>query len=136
MNALDILQTHNVKKTSPRIAIIKALQASFHPLSESDIKVYIGDQYDRITFYRNVQTLVEAGIIHKIVADNTTTKFALNNCDEGHKHDADHVHFYCNKCNLLVCLINVQTKKYDLPNGYENQQCNVIIKGLCIKCNN
>lgn len=136
MNATEILQTHQVKKTSPRVAIIQALQASKLPLSEIEVKGYIGDLYDRITFYRNVQTLLEAGIIHRIVADNTTIKYAINDCEDGHKHDANHVHFYCQKCKSLVCLNEVKTKKYNLPDGYESQQCDVLIKGLCGKCRN
>ena len=136
MNALEILATHQVKKTSPRIAIIQALQSSSKPISENEVKTYIGDFYDRITFYRNVQTLMEAGIIHRIIVDNTTIKYALNHCEQGHHHQADHVHFQCGKCNSLVCLHDVKTSQYNLPEGYQAERCEVIIKGLCSKCHN
>lgn len=134
MRALEILQNHQIKKTVPRVAIIQALQASSIPLSENEIKEKMGDMYDRITFYRSVQTLMEAGIIHRIVADNVTIKYALNHCGEIHEHKIDHVHFSCRQCNLLVCLNDVRPQPYMLPNGFTADQCEVIIKGLCDMC--
>lgn len=134
MNAVDILQNHQIKKTSPRVAIIQALQASIHPLSENEVKDKLGDLYDRITFYRSAQTLMDAGIIHRIVADNIPVKYALNHCNEGHQHTVDHVHFFCQQCNSLVCLNETKAQPYSLPNGFTTEQCEVIIKGLCDKC--
>jgi len=136
MDALEILQAHNVKKTSPRIAIIKAMQSSTIPLSENEVKASIGQLYDRITFYRNVQTLIEAGVIHKIVIDNTNVKYALNDCTQGHNHGADHVHFHCNCCKNLVCMPDVKANNFNLPQGYETNQCDVVIKGVCCDCKN
>ncbi|HEX3006052.1 MAG TPA: transcriptional repressor [Bacteroidales bacterium] len=135
MNAVEILQSHQLKKTSPRVAIVQALQESLLPLSENEVKAKMGDQYDRITFYRSVQTLLEAGIIHKIVADNVTVKYALNRCDDEHHHEADHLHFFCRQCNSLECLNEIKIQRYGLPKGYVADECNVIIKGLCNKCN-
>ena len=135
MEAIEILQNHQIKKTSPRVSIIQALQTSQNPLSEGEVKEKMGALYDRITFYRSVQTLMEAGIIHRIVADNITVKYALNSCDKGHKHQTDHIHFFCQDCNSLICLDEVKTQRYSLPKGFTAQECDVIIKGLCNKCN-
>jgi Fur family ferric uptake transcriptional regulator len=134
MNAIDILQNHDIKKTSPRIAIIEALQGSTLPLSENEVKGKMGNLYDRITFYRSIQTLVDAGIIHKIIAANTPARYALNNCSHEHRHTVDHVHFICRQCNSLECLADVKSQQYALPVGYVNESCDVVITGLCIKC--
>jgi Fur family ferric uptake transcriptional regulator len=136
MDAPEILQNHHLKKTSPRVSIIQALQTSPNPLSEAEVKEQMGALYDRITFYRSVQTLEEAGIIHRIVADNTVVKYALNHCEKGHQHGSDHAHFYCTKCNTLVCLNTIKTHAYELPEGFAPSQCDVIIKGMCNICNN
>ena len=135
MEAIEILQNHQVKKTSPRVSIIQALQTDCNPLSESEVKEKMGALYDRITFYRSVQTLEEAGIIHRIVADNTVVKYALNQCEKDHQHTTDHVHFFCTRCNSLVCLNGVKTQAYELPEGFTSNQCDVVIKGMCNKCN-
>jgi Fur family transcriptional regulator, ferric uptake regulator len=93
------------------------------------------DSYDRITFYRTIQTLMEAGVIHRIVADNTTVRYALNHCtSQIHEHNNDHVHFYCTKCGTVECLKGVVIQQYKLPDGYNEEECNVVIKGLCKQC--
>jgi len=134
MEAVEILQNHQLKKTTPRVAIIQALQTSKAPLSENEVKEKMGNLYDRITFYRSVQTLMEVGIIHRIIVDNITTRYALNFCNNKHQHIVDHVHFFCQQCNSLICLNDVKLQNYQLPNEFIAEQCEVTIKGLCDKC--
>lgn len=134
MNPNDILRQHKVKKTLSRIGLIKALQTSNQPLSENEIRERMKEDYDRITFYRNVQTLSESGILHRIVIDNTHVKFALNCCEEGHHHTVDHVHFFCKHCGKTVCMNKVPLQPYALPDGFVSSECEVIIKGYCNDC--
>ena len=137
MNVTDILRIHEVKKTPGRIAIIKALQDSSNPLSESEIKESMQENYDRITFYRNIQTLSSAGIIHKIVVDNTLIRFGLNCSDAKHNHHIhrnEHAHFYCESCRAVVCLKQVIIPEFTLPSGYKNVDSDIIIRGKCEKC--
>lgn len=135
MNATEILKLHNIKKTPGRIAIIKSIQDKDRPQSESDIKTEMGENYDRITFYRNIQTLTAAGIIHRIVVDNTTVMYGLNCCDENHIHKNEHAHFYCEECHSVVCLENVKIPSFKLPEGFLSEDSDIIIKGKCKKCN-
>lgn len=135
MNPTDILKQHDIKKTPGRIAILKSLQNSQFPLSEIEMKEQMEEMYDRITFYRNMLTLTAAGIVHKIVVDNTTVKYGLNNCEHGHHHQNRHAHFYCELCHSVVCLKTVVIPDYDLPAGYECNDSDIIIKGVCKKCN-
>jgi len=134
MNAYDLLQQHEVKKTLSRIALINALSESNVPLSENEIRERMREQYDRITFYRNVQTLSDSGILHRIVIDNTHVKYALNCCEQGHKHTVDHVHFYCKECEKTICLDQVPVQQYPLPDGFSLSECDVVIKGYCKNC--
>lgn len=78
MSAIDILREKGLKKSAQRISIINILLDKQIPLTESDIKAEMGDMYDRITFYRTIQTLLEKGVIHRITIDSTTVKYALN----------------------------------------------------------
>jgi Fur family transcriptional regulator, ferric uptake regulator len=134
MDAIEILRNHHLKKTAQRVAIIDSLLRGKVPMSESEVKDNMGDLYERTTFYRSMQTLTEAGIIHKIVPDNLTVKYALNPCDELHRHEVDHVHFFCQLCQSVICLEQVKTKGYPLPEGYLETEKEVIIKGICKKC--
>lgn len=135
MTALEILKLHEIKKTPARMAMIHVLQTGQYPMSENDMKDRMSNLYDRVTFYRNIQTLTNAGIIHKIVADNTTVRYALNSCEHKHNHIVEHAHFYCKTCHEVVCLNQIKIPTYNLPKGYKFADCDVIIKGTCEKCN-
>ena len=134
MTPTDILKQHKIKKTPGRIAIIKALQQNCRPLSESEIRDQMQEAYDRITFYRNIQSLTTAGIIHKIVVDNTTIRYGLNCCEEGHHHRNEHAHFYCEHCQAVLCLQQVKIPELHLPSGFKSSDSDLIIKGTCEKC--
>ncbi|MHC1777170.1 MAG: Fur family transcriptional regulator [Lentimicrobium sp.] len=134
MLAIDILQQHQLKKTSPRLAIIEALQSSEAPLAEAEISEKMGSHYDRTTFYRSIQTLMEAGILHRIVVDKMLVKYALNRIEHTSKNQPDHAHFYCSNCKKLICLVEIHPGPYRLPAGFQTSEAEVIIKGLCNKC--
>ncbi|MDD4920965.1 MAG: transcriptional repressor [Bacteroidales bacterium] len=135
MTASEILTLHHLRKTPTRIAIVQNLLTSGLPLSENDIREKMQDSYERITFYRTIQTLMEAGIIHRIIADNTTVRYALNHCtSQQHKHQSDHVHFYCTQCGRVECLKEIAVQQYFVPDGYRKDECEVMIKGICKQC--
>ncbi len=135
MNAADILKAHDIKKTPGRIAILKAIHEQNRPLSEQEIKVEMAEIYDRITFYRNMQMLTNAGIVHKIVVDNTIVKYGLNCCEkEHHHHQNEHAHFYCEDCQSVVCLKEVKIPAFQLPEGFSLADSDIIIKGRCSSC--
>jgi Fur family ferric uptake transcriptional regulator len=138
MNPTEILRLHNIKKTPGRIAIIRALQEKSYPLSENEIREEMNESYDRITFYRNILVLTSAGIIHKIVVDNTLVRYGLNCCEKEHVHDYhknEHAHFYCETCQMVVCLQQIRIPEFQLPNGFKSTDSDIIIRGRCEKCN-
>lgn len=135
MTSAEILTLHHLRKTPTRLSIIQSLLSTSFPQSESDMHANMPATHDRITFYRSIQTLLEAGIIHRIVADNTTVRYALNHCSNlYHDHSSDHVHFYCKVCLKVECLKNIPICEYLLPEGYIRETSDVIIKGLCKQC--
>lgn len=135
MTPAEILTLHHLRKTPTRQAILQSLLASSLPLSEAEMRTTMPGIHDRITFYRTIQSLMEAGIIHRIVADNTTVRYALNHCSaHHHEHGSDHVHFFCTRCERVECLQGMRLPSYDLPADYVQTSCEVIIKGLCKTC--
>ena len=133
MKAVDILNTHNLKRTSCREGIIEIVMTAKHALSENEIRERLAGNYDRTTFYRSFKTLEEHKIINKIVVDNQLVKYALDNTVT---HKAEHAHFYCNECNTVKCMENVPVQKYQLPDGYFDVETEVLIKGTCASCKN
>jgi Fur family ferric uptake transcriptional regulator len=129
MNAAELLSHHHLKKSSARISIIRALQELETPASEPEISNKMGIHYDRTTFYRSIQTMVEAGLIRKIVVDKLVVRYAL-------RDKPDHAHFYCDNCQQLTCLEDIHPGPYRQPAGFQTRESDVIIRGLCNSCSN
>lgn len=131
MESQKVLQTHNLKRTACREGILSVMFDSDRPISENEIREELSGRFDRTTFYRSFKTLLEKSIIHKIVVDNQLVKYALDNSiTKKHKH----AHFYCKKCDTVICLDSVPFEEPQVPNGFEVSETEVIIKGLCNNC--
>lgn len=131
MKAKDILNSHSLKRTSCREGIIDVIMHSDNALSENEIRERLIGNYDRTTFYRSFKTLEESKIVHKIVVDNQLVKYAL---DSSVTHKKEHAHFYCNQCDSVRCLDEVELKTPSLPEGYSSTEIEVVIKGVCDLC--
>ena len=132
MNAIELLKSKGLKKTAQRIMLINLLKSNKIALTEDDIKNEMGDLYDRITFYRTIQTLLDSDLIHSITINNKTVKYALN---EESSHGSNHGHFFCKKCHQITCLGDLPIIDYSLPSGYKSDEYEVLIKGICCHCN-
>jgi len=131
MRPLEVLNSHNLKRTSCREGIIDVVMNANQALSENEIRERLSGNYDRTTFYRSFKTLEQHNIIHKIVVDNQLVKYALDNSVT---HKGTHAHFYCKECAAVKCLEDVPVHKYQLPDGYADVETDVLIKGICSNC--
>lgn len=133
MEPQKILQKHELKRTACREGILSVMLDSENALSEKEIKDELSGNFDRTTFYRSFKTLLKKNIIHKIVINNQVIKYALDNSIT-HKHR--HAHFYCNKCDSVICLDDVPVEEPQIPQGFEVSETEIIIKGTCSICKN
>lgn len=131
MKPLEILQRHNLKRTSCREGILQTILSSKTALSENEIRGRLIGNYDRTTFYRSFKTLEESKIIHKIVVDNQLVKYAIANTIT---HKDEHAHFYCTDCQTVKCLDTVKVSVPSLPDGFSATETEVVIKGTCDHC--
>ncbi|GAA4740768.1 Fur family transcriptional regulator [Flavisolibacter ginsenosidimutans] len=130
----DILHRRQLSSTESRRKILSLFLAEDDALAHGDIEKKVGENFDRVTIYRTLQTFEEKGIIHSIpTADNSILYALCKECEEGHHHD-DHVHFVCTNCEKTICLDDVISPKIDLPKGYEAESVQVVIKGVCKEC--
>jgi Fur family transcriptional regulator, ferric uptake regulator len=104
-------------------------------LAHADIELKSSTEFDRVTIYRTLQTFVEKGIIHTIPTADNSILYALckDDCVAGHHHD-DHVHFICDECSSTYCLDHVSIPKVKLPKGFTVVQTNLVVSGVCNKC--
>jgi len=120
MNSIEVLNSHNLKRTSCREGIIDVMLTAKEALSENEIRDKLLGNYDRTTFYRSFKTLEEHHILHRIVVDNLKVKYAVNPALTGAQA---HAHFYCKECNTVLCLTHMQRMQYcALLNPYSHSK--------------
>lgn len=131
----SILKGHGLSVTGVRRRILEVFLRSEEGLSHSDVESNAGDQLDRVTVYRTLQSFLEKGIVHAIPSADSSARYALcrDDCKEGHHHD-DHVHFICGVCGKATCLNDVQVPSFKLPRGYSISQVSVVVNGICPSC--
>lgn len=130
----DILHRRQLSSTESRRRILSLFLNSQDALTHGDIEKEVGDNFDRVTIYRTLQTFTEKGIVHTIpTADNAVLYALCKECEEGHHHD-DHVHFICTACERTICLDDVVSPKIELPEGYVSENVQVVIQGVCKDC--
>lgn len=82
------------------------------------------------TVYRNLNTLVEKGMIKQVLLPNEGSRFD--------KTLEDHNHFYCEKCKGLFDIpqsnLNQINKAIEEETGFQIYSQNIIFEGICKNC--
>jgi Fur family transcriptional regulator, ferric uptake regulator len=131
----DILKRNQLSVTASRKRILELFLAHNGALAHGDIEKKTGEKFDRVTVYRTLHSFLEKGIIHTIPTADNSIRYALckDNCSEGHHHD-NHIHFLCKDCGTTICLDNVNIPDVKLPVGFQQQQVEVVVSGVCKDC--
>ena len=130
-----VLRNNQLSVTDSRKKILELFLSGTGALSHGDIEKRTGEKFDRVTVYRTLQTFLEKGIIHTIPTTDNSIRYALctDDCSEGHHHD-NHVHFVCNICGNTTCLAEVTIPEVQLPKGFQPEEVQMIVTGLCKDC--
>jgi Fur family ferric uptake transcriptional regulator len=131
----EILKDFRLRSTISRSAILELFIHNDHALSYSDIEKEVAAAFDRVTVYRTLKTFLDKGVVHKVLDDGGSLKYALcNDHCSTLEHHHDHVHFKCTKCGQTNCLEEVEVPAIKLPKGFKANEVNLLIQGLCNKC--
>ena len=123
-----LLKSNKLRVTNSRIDIIQYFFIENQALSLNDLEKKF-DDYDKTTLYRNLNTLLKYGILHKI-PNNKTTTYGINNASFSFE---EHIHFKCDNCEQILCIDN-KIPDIKLPQGYTIKKINLIAEGLCTYC--
>lgn len=128
------LAKRNLKPTAMRELVLDALIQQEAAISLPDLEKLF-DKVDRVTLYRTLKTFEENKLIHSIDDGSGSVKYAL--CHEACdcRPEDLHVHFYCTQCHHTFCLHHIPVPMVNMPKGFEMQSVNMVVKGICLKCN-
>ena len=134
------LLAKGIRPTKMRSKIYKFLKRKQSAVSFSDLKKAFVQKSEtnktanRTTFYRNLKTFEDKGLIHQINDGTRVAKFAISDENAKGKYGTDlHMHFYCTKCGKTSCLPN-KISEESLPNDYQVSDVNLVLKGICESC--
>lgn len=131
---IALFEHHDIRPTANRLIVAKALAAEHQPLSMSELEDRIGS-IDKSGIFRALTLFKEHHLVHTL-EDGDGVRYEL--C-HSHDHSIDndmHLHFHCERCGETVCLEDLPIPKVQLPEGYQMQSANFILKGVCPKCKN
>ncbi|MEP2773570.1 MAG: transcriptional repressor [Fulvivirga sp.] len=134
MQLSNTLRNFKLKSTPCREEVLSLFFKNDHALSNAFIEKNIDASYDRVTVYRTLKSFEDKGLIHKVLDDNSITKYALCQDCTTHEHHHEHVHFKCQQCGQTTCIDSIEIPEVKLPKGYKVAERNLLIQGVCDQC--
>lgn len=127
------LQEAGIKPTANRILLLRTLDDAATPLTLTQLETLL-DTVDKSSIYRNLLLFHEHRLVHTIDTCDEGTKYAL-----GHGHgdsgaDDGHVHFHCEVCHRTFCFEDIPVPHQQLPSGFQADEYNFVISGICPDC--
>ncbi len=132
--SIAILKAHQLKVTKCRISVINFFLEHSGANSQKQIESECSD-FNRVTIYRTLNSLVKAGVLHKIPNESGMANYALSHhTDTKSKRHDNHVHFKCQSCGKIECLEDKKIPHASVPKGYTLNKVNLILDGVCVNC--
>lgn len=131
--AKEAIQRAGERMTRGRVQTLAVLLAERKAIKHQEIEEHLFGklQLDRVTLYRVLEWLSKKGFAHKVASDDRVWRFGAN--DEMHSHQ--HAHFKCTSCTKMLCLNTIgASRDWSLPDGYQLQEVELTVKGLCAEC--
>jgi Fur family ferric uptake transcriptional regulator len=133
---VGILHRAGLRKTAPRVAVLRFLERASAPLSHGDIHEGLADLgFDRATIYRNLIDLADAGLVSRTDLGDHVWRFAMRRGEESHA--AEHAHFLCTSCGGVTCLPGGAVRLVSTrgaPKAISSRAVEVQVKGHCDAC--
>jgi Fur family ferric uptake transcriptional regulator len=145
--ARDQLRNAGARLTSARARILAQLIASESALSHAEVQRLVdanplGEAFDRVTLYRVLYWLVEAGLAHRITGQDRVYRYSVHGVkvSADHAHHpahAEHGHFRCKQCARMFCLParpSLKRVQTSVPEGFEPDSVELTVLGRCADC--
>lgn len=122
------LREAGLKVTSGRLSVLRELSRQKTPISHAELaETALGEQIDKVTVWRILVALTEAGLVDRTDVGDHTWRFELRSASMGHTHP----HFMCVSCKSVQCLPREAVRVAPrLGRGVIDVQ----IKGRCESC--
>ena len=129
----QVLDNAGIRLTAVRLLIWRKVRHGFSDaFSLADLETAL-PTVDRSTIFRTLTLLTDAHLLHGIDDGSGSQKYCVCHLDDT-RHCHGHVHLTCRKCHRTCCLNNVRIPAVPLPAGFQIEEAEYIIKGICPQC--
>ncbi len=133
LKALEILKNNQLRITESRVTVLELVIAKDSAITQRELHEHPKFLGHRVTLYRTLKQMEEAGVLEKIADREGEIYYALK-LKEGHKEEHLHPHFNCKKCSRVICLNEIDLPKIQLPQGYDKEHISLMVYGVCDLC--
>lgn len=110
------LRATSLRATEARIKVLAALLGAPYALSHQDVQDTLLEM-DRVTLYRALDALTDAGLAHKIAGDDRVFRYnagaehlASDGTNPTPHQQHQHGHFKCTRCAKVFCIDKIDEK--------------------------
>ena len=128
-----MLKSAGLYHTENRVSILNILFKANKPISQETIsKQSEKKHFDKVTIYRTLESLVQAGLVHKAFINKRASHYELaHKCTEKQCHP----HFTCTKCGSTHCLVDLSMPMAAANHkGFIINHQQVHLEGYCPAC--
>lgn len=130
----QLLRKAGLRRTKAREAVLNLLFEAMRPLSHQEIAIQTEvDRLDRVTLYRTLTTLREAGLVHRVQGVDGIWRFSAHGIDHT-GCPGNHPHFLCLRCSAMACLTEQALPWVSVQEGAEVKGKQLVVYGLCPAC--
>jgi Fur family transcriptional regulator, ferric uptake regulator len=139
--ARDLLKGKAERLTGSRVSVLVALLQAKSALTHAEVHTEVeklsDTHIDRVTVYRVLEWLTEAGLSHRVSGGDRVFRFSASVNTQAHGH------FHCSDCGRMFCIGTQQTTKETglaasvkalLPSGFVSGDIDLTISGRCAEC--
>ena len=127
------LEKAGIRITAVRLLIWREIRRTFTgAFSLSDVEDAL-PTVDKSTIFRTLNLLSDAHLLHDIDDGSGSHKYCICHHDDT-RHCTGHVHLTCRICHRTFCLPNVRIPQVMLPEGFEPEETEYLVKGICPEC--
>ena len=145
--ARDRVRATGARVTGARVKVLAVLMQADEALTHTEVQRRLehGDSHellDRVTLYRVLEWLVEAGLAHRVSGPDRVWRFSAHGdagtAGHGSAHGPQHGHFKCRVCARMFCMKAssrlARTVRVMLPEGFDGDEVELTVLGRCADC--